>query len=107
MRDEMKEVFDRLEAKKNLKPTEDRKRDAHELAYMLFYCHKFYEAICRVQEWKNAWLDELYMDEKIQAILRYLQKRVEELWSREQLMKNFERAVIFNELKDEYYMNIA
>ena len=107
MRAEMKEIFEKLEAKRKLKPTDDRKIDAHELAYMLFYCHMFYEAIERVQQWKKAWVDELYMDEKIQAILRYLQKRVEELWSREQLMKNFERAVIIDELKEEPYMYIA
>jgi len=50
MRTEMKEVFEKLEAKRKLKPTDDRKIDAHELAYMLFYCHMFYEAIERVQQ---------------------------------------------------------
>ena len=97
----------RLESKRNLKPTDDRKKDAHNLAYMLYYCHMFYEAIERVQQWKKAWVDELYMDGKIQTILWYLQNRVEELWSRDQLMKNLERATIIDELKDEYYMNIA
>ena len=99
-------MFERIKKFMQMKPTDDAYRDAKIVAYMLFYCHKFYEDVERVQRWEKAQLDDEYLQEKLFVMIHDINERIKELWY-DQFRKNIEYVSNHETLKDETYMNIV